>query len=190
MTDMHWRFAAAVLIGLVGTVRCVYDYRRMTGDMRRDWWPQVIIQLLGIAIAIQLMGFEVLPMKFSAEADLLVRVTGAILSVPAAIGAVWPRVARPTWSGPGEWPDRKQGHRLVTRGPYTYIRHPFYAACILGLASVELMLASYLFCALLPVVLMGAVVVLKLEESQLETVYGDAYLVYKASTWRLVPLIY
>jgi protein-S-isoprenylcysteine O-methyltransferase Ste14 len=36
-----------------------------------------------------------------------------------------------------------RGHRVVTTGPYRMVRHPMYAATIIGFAGVSLLLGSW-----------------------------------------------
>jgi protein-S-isoprenylcysteine O-methyltransferase Ste14 len=190
MNDAYWRLIIIVLACVAGTVRASFDMSHMSRESRRDWLLQVIKQLLGAAIVLQLCGFDPMPMNLNFAQDTFVRCTGVVLGAFAAVMVVWPRLARRTWSGPMTLPDQIEGHELATRGPYTYVRHPFYLSGVTAFASVELATASYLLFFIVPLVTAIAVIVIGEEERQLGAVYGNQFAAYKERSWRLVPLIY
>ena len=74
----------------------------------------------------------------------------------------------------------KNGHELVTRGIYSYLRHPYYLAVIFELVGVSLIANSY---AILTLVFLIQVPLLwiraKLEDGILDKHFGEAYKRYK-----------
>lgn len=78
---------------------------------------------------------------------------------------------------------------LVTGGPYRHIRHPMYAAmCLFALAGVAAHPSwSAGSCAAL--VLAGAVARILCEEALVGARYPE-YARYRATTWRMIPLVY
>lgn len=81
----------------------------------------------------------------------------------------------------------RQAHTLVTRGPYRWVRHPFYDCMALFTLSLGLMCANWF-------VLAAGVAVFGLltsrsrtEESKLLERFGESYRAYRASTGRFVP---
>jgi protein-S-isoprenylcysteine O-methyltransferase Ste14 len=82
-------------------------------------------------------------------------------------------------------------HRLVTRGPYRWVRHPGYLSNLLCLTGMALALSSL---AGLGLTAFSALLILSRighEEEMLLAEFGEEYQAYKQETeWRLVPLIY
>jgi protein-S-isoprenylcysteine O-methyltransferase Ste14 len=150
--------------------------------------PTVII---GAILLLQIVGLEILPFSLHTVPDTITRTCGLILGLVAIAGILWPQFVREdTWSSPMTSPDQIVGHKLITSGPYKYIRHPFYAACILGVLAVELTLASMLVFILPPLLLLMVVLGVRHEERQLTVVYGETFKAYQAKSWRLIPPIY
>ena len=87
------------------------------------------------------------------------------------------------------FPEVRAGSRLVTNGPYQWIRHPMYTALLMIMLALVCESFSYWrgFCWLL----LGADLVVKLsyEERLLGEAFDD-YEAYRLRTWRLVPWIF
>jgi protein-S-isoprenylcysteine O-methyltransferase Ste14 len=83
----------------------------------------------------------------------------------------------------------KEGHELVTTGPYGYVRHPIYAGILLialGTAVVYGTLASIFFFVVVLTFMMYKAVK---EEQLLTTHFPDGYPAYKARTKRIIPFV-
>jgi protein-S-isoprenylcysteine O-methyltransferase Ste14 len=79
-------------------------------------------------------------------------------------------------------------HRIVTSGPYRYLRHPSYTGLLVGLLGYGVALDSWLsilVAVLAPLV--GLLVRIRVEEARLNAALGDEYRRYTARTRRLVP---
>jgi protein-S-isoprenylcysteine O-methyltransferase Ste14 len=84
----------------------------------------------------------------------------------------------------------KQGHKLVERGPYSFVRHPIYTSHLLmGLGTA---IASGLLVAFAGVLcfFIGFWIKLHQEESLLLTHFPEAYPAYKARVKALVPFVF
>lgn len=85
----------------------------------------------------------------------------------------------------------KEGHRVIQRGPYRFVRHPAYAGSLLTLTGVGFALQSWA-----AVIVIAAIFALafgyriRVEEKALVASLGDDYLDYSKKTKRLVPFIY
>lgn len=116
------------------------------------------------------------------------RYWAGIALLVAGLGfATWARVLLAgNWSS---WVAVKEGHELIERGPYRYIRHPIY--CGLLLAFLGSLLATGLARGLLGFVLILPVVWLKLraEERLMQREFGVRYTEYRDSTWALIPFL-
>lgn len=87
------------------------------------------------------------------------------------------------------FPEVKAGSRLVTNGPYRWIRHPMYTALLL--ITLALVCDSFSYWRGFWWILLSADLVVKLsyEERFLREVFDD-YEAYRLRTWRLVPWIF
>lgn len=81
----------------------------------------------------------------------------------------------------------RRAHTLVTRGPYRWVRHPFYDAMALLIAASALIAANWF------ILVDGAVVFAllaarsKTEEELLLARFGEPYRMYQERTGRFVP---
>ena len=97
------------------------------------------------------------------------------------------------WSLRGLYTTRlgmQPGHRLVTSGPYRWLRHPGYLSNLVCLAGISLALSSLI--ALATTVLVVPLVLRRIEreEEMLLAELGEVYRVYQSKTRRLIPRLY
>jgi protein-S-isoprenylcysteine O-methyltransferase Ste14 len=81
----------------------------------------------------------------------------------------------------------RRAHTLVTRGPYRWVRHPFYDAMALLILSIALTAANWFFLIAGAIVLSLIVIRTTREEEMLVARFGDAYRTYMTSTGRFLP---
>lgn len=82
----------------------------------------------------------------------------------------------------------KQQQRLVTSGPYRWVRHPLYTVGIALFVSIALMAANWFIFLWAVVALMALrVVVIPREEAHLVAAFGDEYRQYCSGTGSLLP---
>jgi len=86
-------------------------------------------------------------------------------------------------------PDVKHQARLVTGGPYRYIRHPMYTALLMGSLSLVLDAFSLLRLALWLVLFVDLLVKLNYEERLLSQDL-EGYSTHMQRTKRLIPFLY
>lgn len=84
----------------------------------------------------------------------------------------------------------KEGHRLVTDGPYQIVRHPGYLGFVLALPGMGLALGSLAILVLVPLIVAWLVVRIRDEEAMLIAEFGEAYRSYQRRTRRLIPFLY
>ena len=82
----------------------------------------------------------------------------------------------------------RDGHNVITHGPYRRIRHPAYAGMLLAFAGCGLWMESWLSTAAL-LVPIGAVVLhrIRVEEEALVEALGEPYRRYREGTKLLIP---
>jgi protein-S-isoprenylcysteine O-methyltransferase Ste14 len=83
----------------------------------------------------------------------------------------------------------RRAHTLVTKGPYRWVRHPFYDCIALLIMGTSLVAANW-FLLLTGAVLFALLVVrTRTEEELLIERFGDAYRNYMGRTGRFLPRI-
>ena len=82
----------------------------------------------------------------------------------------------------------REGHTLVSHGPYSRVRHPVYSATLIYSAALATITANYLLGALF-VIPMATLVLQRMgrEEQLMVEQFGDEYRDYMQRTGRLVP---
>lgn len=194
MNDLfEWIF----LIGLIALEVIRFPHRRrnridMHEKRNQSWhisWWDVVIDMLAFA------GMEIIPLVylvypwFNFANYPLPSWTGWLGSVAmaAAVGLLWKSHADlgTNWSPALQiLPD----HALVTKGVYSYIRHPIYTATWLAALAQALLLANWI-AGLAGLVLFLPVYVLRVpkEEKMMLQQFGSAYQDYMRRTGRLLP---
>lgn len=85
----------------------------------------------------------------------------------------------------------QDGHRLVTAGPYRWLRHPAYTGAIVTMAGLGLALGNWVSLAgmiLLPAVVIGFRI--HVEERALTEQFGEAYREFRRTRAAVVPLLW
>jgi protein-S-isoprenylcysteine O-methyltransferase Ste14 len=81
----------------------------------------------------------------------------------------------------------RQAHTLVTRGPYRWVRHPFYDSAFLLILAIALMTANWFFfltgCAFVTLIIVRT----RIEEEKLVARFGEDYRTYMRRTGRFLP---
>ncbi len=151
-------------------------------------WLLVLLRLVGLAALLPLLAYLVQP-----------------------AWVAWARVELPTWLrwvGAGgvmlmlpalHWlfatirnnisplATTRQGHRLVTHGPYRWIRHPLYTFGSIFFLSLAVMTGLWWLAALMALGGIGLAWRTPREERHLLAAFGDDYRQYMARTGRYLP---
>jgi protein-S-isoprenylcysteine O-methyltransferase Ste14 len=150
----------------------------------------IIVGVL-IAVPFRRHGVAGLVASISRTVPLRLGVTGQWVGVGlclAGIGfAVWARVyIGRNWGMPMSL---REGHELVTAGPYAYVRHPIYSGLMLamiGSALTEGLLWLLLFALYFAYFLFSA----RSEEKTMLAQFPDAYPAYRRRTKMLIPFVF
>ena len=87
------------------------------------------------------------------------------------------------------YPEIRNNARLITRGPYRYIRHPMYTALIISMIGIAGFNGHWINFAGL-VALIAVLYVKARREERLLTDEFSMYREYARSSWRFLPGIY
>ena len=113
---------------------------------------------------------------------------GAVIAAGGLLFAIWARgYLGGNWSGTVTL---KQGHELVTHGPYAIVRHPIYTGLLLGLAGTAVARAEWRGVLAVALVFFSLWRKLKLEERWMGETFGAAYEDYRRGTRALAPFLF
>ncbi len=136
-----------------------------------------------LLVALQLALIAALIVTTRPTSPLLVPAI-ALLVIGAALG-LWTLSAN-RWGNFNIRPEVKHGARLITSGPYRWIRHPMYAAILIGIAAFLALDPSVARSALFAALVVVLVVKSQREEQNLRAAFAD-YGAYAARTARFIP---
>jgi protein-S-isoprenylcysteine O-methyltransferase Ste14 len=153
-------------------------------------WDLILLALLFSAIVVEIpiatldagrIGWSAVP--------LWVVLVGYVLLVSGIVVATWAQAVNPFFE-PGVRIQKERAQRVITSGPYRFVRHPGYTAAIAMLIAIPLALASWW--AFLPAALAIALLVVRTElEDGLLQAELSGYADYARRTrYRLVPAIW
>jgi protein-S-isoprenylcysteine O-methyltransferase Ste14 len=113
---------------------------------------------------------------------------GAAVTVAGLLFAVWARRHLGTnWS---RSVTIKQGHELITTGPYAVVRHPIYTGILAGFLGTAIALSQvrgFIGFVLVFIVLWAK---LRIEEEWMRSQFGETYAAYAHQTTALVPYLF
>ncbi len=158
---------------------------------RREPAPSRLLRLVAMICAAALLLRPHIPLPFL-EKRFLPRGawcfwTGAAVTAAGLLFSVWAR--RHLGSNWSQAVTLKEGHELITSGPYALVRHPIYTGLLLGLLGCAVALGEWR--GLLAVAIVFAVLwhKLRLEERWMRAHFGEPYEAYSRHVAALVPHI-
>lgn len=113
---------------------------------------------------------------------------GAAITVSGLLFAVWARAhLGRNWS---RSVTVKEGHELITTGPYSLVRHPIYTGILCGFLGTAIAISQvrgFVGFALIFVALWAK---LRMEEEWMRGQFGETYANYASHTAALVPYLF
>jgi protein-S-isoprenylcysteine O-methyltransferase Ste14 len=188
-------FALALTIGwlILFPIMAFHRVRsQMTGEKldRRQEGALILLILrpAGIAHMVGVLTFMMSPARMAWSAmplPIWLRWTGVAIGIPAGCLLVWTLLN--LGKNLTDTVVTRKVHTLVTKGPYRWVRHPFYDA--VGLSVLANSLAAANWFLLVTGALLMTMIVLRTrkEEELLLARFGDPYRVYIARTGRFFP---
>lgn len=141
--------------------------------------------LAAIYVLINLLGIVIFPFK-----NLPFQIFGLILVILGFFQSISARKTLDSnWTDSFEYQIKKR-HELITKGIYSYVRHPIYGGILIMINGALIVAGSYTFI----IFFLGMVLVLesyaKREENLLTKHFGKKYIEYKKTTKKFIPLVY
>ena len=113
---------------------------------------------------------------------------GAAVMIAGLLFAVWARehLGR-NWS---QAVTIKQGHELITTGPYAVVRHPIYTGMLAGLLGTAIALSQVRGFIVFALIFLILWLKLRMEEQWMRSQFGETYATYAHQTAALVPYLF
>jgi protein-S-isoprenylcysteine O-methyltransferase Ste14 len=195
--DYDQPFRTVLIIGVL-IVFPIMAYHRLksqaTGEKLDRWQegPFILFTLrpAGVAAMLGLLAFMINPAWMawsSVRLPASLRWTGVGLGVVAAGLLIW--TLRRLGPNLTDTAVTRKEHRLVTGGPYRWVRHPFYDAVGLAILANSLTAANWFLFVTGGLCFVLMVVRARTEEGHLLARFGDSYRAYMERTGRFLPKI-
>jgi protein-S-isoprenylcysteine O-methyltransferase Ste14 len=156
---------------------------------QKGWDKLFMIPMLAIWLGwLVLIGLDAGRYRWS-SVPRYAQVLGFVLLCLASY-LVWLTLRTNSYAAPVIRIQKERGHKVVTTGPYAYVRHPMYAGALLFILGAPLLLGSWwgLLAGVLIIILIGVRAVL--EERMLKTEL-EGYADYAERVrYRLVPRVW
>lgn len=192
--DTELIFRLITLAVLVSAVSISIYFRRKAdlegGQMktREGQGLLIVLRLISLAVLLPLIGYFINP-DWVAWARLAlpdwVRWLGVVLGVAVVPCIYW--LFSNIGNNISPVQATRQNHKLITSGPYQYIRHPLYTFGTLLIVSIVLMTGLWWLAvgALVPIGIL--LYRTPIEEARLIETFGDEYRDYMKRTGRFFP---
>lgn len=120
--------------------------------------------------------------------NLPIRIVADIITALGLITMIWARVVLGrNWSANIVL---KEDHKLITAGPYAFVRHPIYTGLILMVLGVVIYVNTLALAIFFIIFSFGAYYKAKKEEKFLLTYFPEAYPEYKKKVKALIPFVF
>jgi protein-S-isoprenylcysteine O-methyltransferase Ste14 len=83
----------------------------------------------------------------------------------------------------------KQGHELITTGPYSMVRHPIYTGILIGFLGMAIAMSQVRAFIVLALFFIAFWIKLRREEQFMRSQFGEVYVTYARHTAALVPYL-
>jgi protein-S-isoprenylcysteine O-methyltransferase Ste14 len=84
----------------------------------------------------------------------------------------------------------KQGHELITSGPYAVVRHPIYTGILTGFLGMAIAIAQVRGFVSLVLIFVALWIKFRMEEKWMRSEFGETYAGYAHHTAALVPFLF
>ena len=180
-------FFVVILIALPFRIKSQATGERL--DRTQEGMAMMIgLRLGGLALWAGVIAFMIDPALMAWAAIPLpsgVRWTGVALTMVTAMLLIW--TLRSLGPNLTDTVVTRATHTLVTRGPYRWVRHPFYDCMALFVISIALMMANWFVIVAGGVLFTLLAIRSRTEERKLLERFGEPYRAYRARTGGFLP---
>jgi protein-S-isoprenylcysteine O-methyltransferase Ste14 len=188
MDHYHWLHLASVA-WIVFIAYWIVSAQKLKSIKQREPRGERLIQLVLMVAAYFLMFNDQfsrgwLATRFVSAAPTIGEI-GVALTVAGIAFAIWAR-----WHLGENWSATvtlKEGHELISSGPYRYIRHPIYTGMLLAFVGTALALGEYRALISVCIVLFAFYIKAKKEERFLTQEFGEKFREHSRRTGMFLP---
>jgi protein-S-isoprenylcysteine O-methyltransferase Ste14 len=182
-TLIHWLLAGSAAAAVIFFAAGLTTYFEVAPNRR--WWVRLIHDAGPLLSLAHLAGVVLLPPRSdaSAAAGILLYSLAVAVFLSAIESAKRTRLQR-------AFVDHPLPDRLITDGPYRWIRHPFYLGYIAGAVAAPVATASIVL-NLIAIAMVGLTLsaAVREERAWLRSPRGEAYRHYQSKTGMFLPFI-
>ncbi len=165
--------------------------RNVKESKRRESVPPRLARLVSIACAVALLWLPSVPVLFLDERFLPLGTwcfwSGAAVTAGGLLFSVWARRRLgKNWS---QAVTVKEGHELITSGPYAVVRHPIYTGLLLAFLGCAVARGEWRGLLAVALIFDALWRKLRLEEKWMRAQFGESYEAYSRQVAALVPYI-
>ena len=158
---------------------------------RRESLPSRLLHIGPLLLALLLLWVPSVPLPFLGARFLPLATwpfwAGAVLAAGGLLLTVWARHhIGGNWSG---IVTIKEGHELITSGPYAIVRHPIYTGLLLAFVGSAMARGEWRGILAVAIALWALWRKLRLEECWMREQFGEAYQAYCRRVSALLPFI-
>ena len=191
--DQSFRTALLIIVIVTFPIGLYHRFRSQATHepldrMQEGLFLLIAVRLSGVVVWLGVVAFLIDPawMAWSSlSLPLWLRWIGVGFGVLAAALMLW--TMRRLGKNLTDTVVTRREHTLVTRGPYRWVRHPFYDSAAMWVTGIGMLAANWFILAT-GVFAIGVLVVrTRIEEEKLLARFGDPYRAYVARTGRFLP---
>ena len=184
-------FALTLSIAMIWLLRnnpeLVNERGKMAGNIKA--WDKLLVTLYSILLLVSLLTASLDARFHWSSVPLILEIAGGVGFILSMCLTAWASMTNPFLAAFVRIQDDR-GHRVVTTGPYRYVRHPMYASMFFFFGGIPLLLGS--FWALIPGVLNVIVYIIRtaLEDKTLQAELPGYAEYARQVRYRLIPGIW
>ena len=147
--DRSWFYFSAALVHYAVSIAVQYKVNPallvVRLKMKREGskrWDEVLMRASNLMVIVLIPAVAGLDLRFGwASLDVSFVIVGLVLVVLSSIILNWAMMVNPYFE-PTVRIQKERGHKVITNGPYSVVRHPGYSAGILFAVSIPMLIGS------------------------------------------------